>query len=548
LHGELDRTARSHPAQLVSFVSERVELRLDELCAQSRVMAHSLAASGVRRGDRVGLMLTNEPAFLVALVAVSRLGACACPLSLPTSGRDGYPDKVQGILAAAEVRQVVVSRKLARLKSLLAQALAGVSQLPADELGDGEAGQFAEASELSELSELSEVSENDDLIVQFTSGSTSRPKGVRLRHTNLLAGLDAIRSGVDFGRPGDRAGVWLPLFHDMGLVGMLTAVLTGTPVSIWSPSSFVKDPAGWLREMSDGRHTACAMPNFAYDLLRQAVPAADVPGYDLSHWRVAFNGAEPIAADSVAAFLSHFAPAGFRPEAMLPVYGLAEATLAVAFPPLGRAPQVDWVDRATLAESALAMPGDPDSPGARPMVALGGPVRGIEIRIADTKNGGVLGERRVGEVQVHGAPVTPGYVGTDEQPLTADGWLRTGDLGYLADGELYVTGRIKEMMIVRGANHYPEDIEALIRTDAEVYRRRCVAFIDGSDTAERIVLVAETTVDDADQRSRLAERLRAKVIAETGLDQLAVTLVGPNSIPRTSSGKLQRLASNRLVA
>lgn len=536
LHGELDRTARSHPAQLLSFVNERVELRLDELCAQSRSMALSMAESGVRRGDRVGLMLTNEPAFLVALAALSRLGACACPLPLPTSGRDGYPDRVQGILAAAGVRRVVVSRKLARLKSLLAQALTGVSQIPADELAQGEAAQFPE------------VSADDDLIVQFTSGSTSRPKGVRLRHSNLLAGVDAIRLGVDFGRPEDRAAVWLPLFHDMGLVGMLTAVLTGAPVSIWSPSSFVKDPAAWLREISDGRHTACAMPNFAYDLLRQAVPAADVPGYDLSRWRVAFNGAEPIAADSVAAFLSHFAPAGFRPEAMLPVYGLAEATLAVAFPQLGREPRVDWVDRVTLAESALAVPRSSASPGVRPVVALGGPVAGIEFRITDTKNDGVLGERRVGEVQVQGAPVTPGYVGTQEQPLTADGWLRTGDLGYLADGELYVTGRIKEMMIVRGVNYYPEDIEALIRADAEIYRRRCVAFIDGSDTAERIVLVAETSVDDAAERSRLCERLRAKVIAETGLEQLAVTLVAPNSIPRTSSGKLKRLASNRLVA
>ncbi|WP_307856418.1 AMP-binding protein [Catenulispora pinistramenti] len=535
LHGELDRTARSQPGQLVSFVNERVELRLDELCAQSRSMALVMAESGVRRGDRVGLMLANEPAFLISLVALSRLGACACPLSLPTSGRDGYAEKVQGILAAAGVRQVVVSRKLARLKSLLAQALAGVSQLPADELAHGEAGEFPE------------VSGDDDLIVQFTSGSTSRPKGVRLRQTNLLAGLDAIRLGVDLGRPGDRAGVWLPLFHDMGLVGMLAAVVTGIPVSIWSPSSFVKDPARWLREVSDGGHTACAMPNFAYDLLRQAVPADDVPGYDLSRWRVAFNGAEPIAADSVAAFLAHFEPAGFRPEAMLPVYGLAEATLAVAFPPLGREPKVDWVDRVTLAESALAVPRDSASSGARPVVALGGPVAGIEFRIADPKNDGVLGERRVGEVQVQGAPVTPGYVGTQEQPLTVDGWLRTGDLGYLADGELHVTGRIKEMMIVRGVNYYPEDIEALIRADAEVYRRRCVAFIEGSEAAERIVLVAETTVDDDDERSRLRERLRAKVIAETGLEQLAVTLVGPNSIPRTSSGKLKRLESNRLV-
>ncbi|KAA2252824.1 fatty acyl-AMP ligase [Solihabitans fulvus] len=527
LHAALDAAAGD---TTLSFAGDGTEIRLDRLAEQSRATARALAAIGVRAGDRVGLLFGSEPDFLRVLLAVSRLGACACPLPLPTTGRDGYPARLRGIVETAGIRDVLVSNRMRRSKTI-ATALHGLRVLSADGLDSG-----GDTRDL-------EVSCDDLAIVQFTSGSTARPKGVRLSHANVLAGLRAIRSGVDLG-PADRVAMWLPLFHDMGLFGTLTALLAGAHTTVWSPASFVKDPAGWLRAFADGRHTVCPLPNFGYDYLRQAVPADEVAGYDMSRWRVALNGAEPVAEDSVRSFVEHFAPAGFRPAAMFPVYGLAEATLAVTFPPLGRGPRTDWVHRSRLTDESLAVPVDSSSPAARGVVALGGPVDGIELRIADEH--GVVAERErvVGEVQVRGPSVTPGYLGDGHQPFTADGWLRTGDLGYLAGGDLHITGRSKEMIIVRGANYYPEDIEGAVRADPGVHRRRCVAFADhDADGQERVTLVAETVTADEDERAGLAQRLRDKVVAVTGLDRLLVTLVGPHAIPRTSSGKVQRLAA-----
>lgn len=531
LHAALERTAAAAPAAALTFVSEHEELRVDQLCEQSRTMAGALARNGIRQRDRVGVLCANESAFFRCLFALSRLGATACPLPLPTTGRDGYVAKIRGVLAVADVRVVLVSRKLDRLRRLVGDAVGDarvivVDDLPAAAAVDGV-----------------DIAEQDDLIVQFTSGSTASPKGVRLTHANVLAGVDAIRTGIDLGRPGDLPAIWLPLFHDMGLFGTLTALLTGVSMSVWAPSAFVKDPARWLRAISDGGYTAWALPNFGYDYLRRAVPADEVADYDLSRLRVALNGAEPIAPDSVAAFTEHFVPAGFRPEAMLVVYGLAEATLAVTFPELGTRPVVDWVDRAALTGDRRARPVAAGAPGARGVVALGSPVKGLDVRIADPDDCRPLGERSLGEVQVRGRSVTTGYLGATVQPFSADGWLRTGDLGYFAGGQLYVTGRSKEMLIVRGGNFYPEDIEAAARTDPGVHRRRCVAFVSDDDGDGIIVLVAESLVDSGVERDELTGRLRERVKAVTGLDRLRVVLVGPHAIPRTSSGKLQRIAS-----
>jgi acyl-CoA synthetase (AMP-forming)/AMP-acid ligase II len=238
---------------------------------------------------------------------------------------------------------------------------------------------------------------------------------------------------------------------------------------------------------------------------------------------------------------------------MFPVYGLAEATLAVTFPPLGRAPRADWVDRELLAATGRAVPVGRGAAGARGVVGLGRAVSGMAVRVADPATGAVGGDRGVGEVQARGAAVTSGYLAGGEDLFTADGWLRTGDLGYLVAGELHLTGRIKDMMIVRGANYYPEDVESAARGATGVYKRRCVAFVAGDGGgdgtgAERMVLVAETPVDDAGTRRRLASDLRGRVGAATGLAELEVHLLPPRSIPRTSSGKLRRQATRELVA
>ncbi len=543
LHAALDEVAADHPDVVISFPAEGTDLRTEALSRDSMRIAGRFRDLGIGPGDRVGVLCTNEPDFLLVLFALSRLGACVCPLPLPTTAQDGYIARAQSVLASGRIRDVVVSRRLHKIGPFLDDVLGGARRIMADDLladdGDGP-GAVAVVGE--------DVTAEADIILQYTSGSTAHPKGVRLTHANVQTCMQAIRVGIDLPQPGDLTAMWLPLFHDMGLFGTLTSILTAVPVTVWQPTAFVKDPARWLREFVDRGCTISPLPNFGYDYLVRSVPPEEVADYDLSRWRVAFNGAEPIAVDSVEAFLAHFAPAGFDPATMMPVYGLAEATLAVTFPPMGRGPSAQWVDRAKLTEEKVAVPVERDADNARGLLGVGKPVLGMNVRIGDPDTGEVLGERLVGEVQLTGGSVTAGYVddeGLLEQPFTADGWLRTGDLGYLAGGELFITGRIKEMLILRGANYYPDDVESAVRTDPGVHRRRCVAFVHTEDDRERMVVVAETTVD-ASGHDEVAARLRAVIRGAIGLDDVRVVLAAPRSIPRTSSGKLQRLAARNL--
>jgi fatty-acyl-CoA synthase len=536
LHAALDSIAARRPHVAISFPGQQTELTLAALQADSRSIAARLHGLGVRNGDRIGTLCSNEPDFLLLLFALSRLGACVCPLPLPVTSHSDYRAKVRGILNNAGIKTVALSPRMSRMRKLTDQALQGYQVISADDV--------RQAPSLMVQAGGHEVSGDQEIVLQYTSGSTASPKGVRLTQANVLAGMEAIRVGADL-RPSDRSAIWLPLFHDMGLFGTLTATLVGAPTTVWQPSSFVKDPAYWLREIADGGHNVIAMPNFAYDYLVHAVPADEAARYDLSRWRVAFNGAEPVAVDSVEAFLTHFGPAGFAPTAMFPVYGLAEATLAATFPPLERGPVFDWVDRAALAGQRVAVPASRTDPGARGLVSVGRPVLGMSVRIADPGSDALLADRQVGEVQLRGPSVTIGYAGdaaAAAPPFSADGWLRTGDLGYLAGEELYITGRIKEMIILRGANYYPDDVECAVRGDPGVYRRRCVAFVHQTVERESMALVAETS-RPAYEHDQIAERLRVVIRSAIGLDDLMIKLAPPDSIPRTTSGKLQRLAS-----
>jgi fatty-acyl-CoA synthase len=365
----------------------------------------------------------------------------------------------------------------------------------------------------------------------------------------VLAGLEAINTGIDL-RPTDSGGFWIPLFHDMGLFGTISGILAGLPMHLWSPADFVKRPDRWLREFLASGATITAMPNFAYDYLVAAMPPEEAAELDMSRWRVSFNGADSISAKSVEAFLDRFAPSGFRPEAMFQVYGMAEATLAVTFPPLGRAPRFDWVDRDVLAESGRVERVSLEMPRARGVASVGRPVVGIDLRIVDPATGSVTGEDTVGEIQIRGLPVTSGYLSADAadaDPMTHDGWLPTGDLAYLHDGEVFVTGRIKEMIKHRGASFYPQDVEAVAKAVSGIYKGRCVAVAGfGTEGQEDMLVVAETDLV-GEAASRLTADLRHRIQADLGLAQIDVCLVAPSSLPRTSSGKFQRLAARELV-
>jgi fatty-acyl-CoA synthase len=382
------------------------------------------------------------------------------------------------------------------------------------------------------------VAPSDTAILQFTSGSTAAPKAVVIPHGHLCANVRAM---------GDAAGVtaddtlvsWLPLYHDMGLIGYLAqAMMLGAPLVLSSPRRFISNPRMWMQLLSQHRGTMTSAPNFAYALAARLL-GKDRDDIDLGSLRLAFNGAEMIDPAAVTDFAEAAAPHGFDERAALCCYGLAEATLAVTFAAAGTGMAVDTVRRAAL-ETGFAEPVSPDSPDARSFAVLGRTIPGLELRIVHPDDGRPLGEREVGEIEVRGNSVTPGYFGDPDATRRAfrDGWFRTGDLGYLVDGELVVSGRLKDLIIIGGHNINPEDIETTVESVEGVRRGNVVAFgIAPEHGDEQVVVMAETKADDtASLRSRVTDEVHRAL----GLSVAEVVIVDAGSLPKTPSGKRQR--------
>jgi fatty-acyl-CoA synthase len=380
-------------------------------------------------------------------------------------------------------------------------------------------------------------------ILQFTSGSTADPKGVMLPHRTVGANLDAIVEAAKLDAAVDVGVSWLPLYHDMGLIGMLTVPMTlGMDLVLASPQEFLGAPGRWMEWMSTFGGTATAGPNFSYALAARALRR--MSGLDLSRWRIGLNGAEPVDPASVATFVEAGSPHGLRPESVFCALGIAEATLAVTFPEPMSGLRVDPVNRRVLESDRYAAPADPLAEGSRSLAVLGRPVPGLEIRVVDPEGGDPMRQREVGELEIRGTSVTPGYYQHPEATAAVfhDGWLRTGDLAYLLDGELVVCGRRKDVIIVGGRNVFPEDVERAAAQVEGVRDGNVIAFgVDGRHGRESIVVVAETKSDDA--RSVRAEVV-ARVRGAVGLSS-EVVLVNPGTLPKTSSGKLQRSLSRQ---
>src|SRR5690606_38167505 len=377
------------------------------------------------------------------------------------------------------------------------------------------------------------------VILQFTSGSTSDPKGVMLPDRVVRANLDAIAEAAKLDVDDDVVVSWLPLYHDMGLVGILTLTMsTGTALVQGAPQDFTARPARWMEWISRYRATATAGPNFSYVLATRALKRAE--GLDLSRLRIALNGAEPIDPDQVEAFVGAGRPHGLRPEAVFPAFGMAEVAIAGTFPEPLSGMQVDCVDRRVLETERYAAPVPPGTEGSRRLPILGRPVTGLEIRVVDPERGTPLRDREVGELRIRGTSVTPGYYKRPDADaeLFHDGWLRTGDLAYLLDGQLVMCGRIKDVIIVGGRNVFPEDVERAVGELEGVRAGNVIAFgVEGDRGRESLVVVAETKAEDlAAVRRQVAERVREVV----GIPAKDIVLVTPGTLPKTSSGKLQR--------
>ena len=530
----LDDAAARRPHATLRFHSARESLTLGELAAGSRAFAGGLQAQGVRPGAPVGIALPASRDFLLAFFGALRAGALPSPLALPTAFRSAevFFERVTSILADARMHHLVGRSRL--LAEEPERIPAGLRVLDPAEV------QAAGARDVD-----TSLSPADIALVQYTSGSTAAPKGVALTHQSFVAGMNAIIHGARLSSE-DINGQWLPLYHDMGLIGLLCGIALGMEHHIWSPLAFFKSPAAWLARFARARASIYAGPSFSYEALLGSVDDADLAELDLSAWRVAFNGAEPIHAATMERFTARFGRAGFAPATMFPVYGLAEVTLAATFPALGSEPETAWVDRDALTADGEARRVPRDHARARGVVSVGTPVLGHELRIVDP-DGQALREGRVGEIALRGPALMRGYYRSPERTaeVLRGGWLRTGDLGFLLDGKLHVTGRSKEMIIVRGTNIYPVDVETLVRERLGALRGGCVAFAADGPAGERIAVLVETRPAERARVAEAAAAARHALAEQLGVDVVDIYLVEPRTIERTTSGKQQRIVMRR---
>ena len=535
-------------------------LTFGDLYAAAERCAAELARRGVPAGGRVALMLPTSREFFVSYAGILLAGAIPVPIYPPFRADriEEYASRQSAILRNSGACLLLTFRRaeaVARLVRPRVPSLRGVAD--ARKLLDA-ADAAKPGARPTHLSGTRERKAGDIALLQYTSGSTGDPKGVTLTHANLLANMRAIGESLRL-QPGDSVISWLPLYHDMGLIGAwLTPLYFGLPLVVMSPLAFLSRPERWLLALHRHRGTIAAAPNFAYELCVRKIADRDIAGIDLSCWRAALNGAEPVHPETLTRFAERFEPFGFRAESLLPVYGLAEASLAVAMPPLGRLPHVDRIQRETFASQGRAVPASAEDPSAIVFVSAGLPVPRHEVRIVD-EQGGELPERTEGALWFRGPSSTSGYYGNAAatEKLFPAGqasaesefpWVDSGDRAYLAGGEIFLTGRVKDIIIKGGRNIYPHEVEELAAR-AEGVRKGCVVAFglrEEESATEKLVVVAESREADSARRAKIASAIIECVSAGLGLPPDRIELVPPGSIPKTSSGKLRRDETRQL--
>jgi fatty-acyl-CoA synthase len=529
----------------VNFFSSRGSLETAlpyrELRGRALAIAQRLAATHLARGDRIGIIAETSPDFLAVFFACQYAGfvPVPLPLSINFGGKDAYVERLRGMLVAAGARAAVAGPELI---GILREAVAATRvdfAATATEIMDWPAADAA----------LEPLGSDDVCYIQYSSGSTSFPRGVLVTQAALAANARAIATDGLALRSGDRCTSWLPLYHDMGLVGCcLTPVMTQISVDYLSTTAFARRPLVWLELISRFGGTISFGPTFGFELCARRAANGTTRDLDLSRWRVAGIGGEMIRPQALAAFADTFEPMGFNPRAFVPSYGMAEATLAVTFSRLGRGVRVDRVARGdTFERDHLALPaGESVAPSAsRSFVVCGTPMPGYAIEIRD-EAGNALPERQVGRICIKGPSLMQGYFENREATaavLKGDGWLDSGDMGYLIGGELVVTGRTKDLIIVGGRNIWPQDIEWAVEKLDGVRAGDVAAFSVGDDQdRERMVVVVECRQQQPAEQAQLRQLVTAVVNRVAGVE-CEVVLAAPRSLTFTTSGKLSRAAA-----
>jgi fatty-acyl-CoA synthase len=505
-------------------------------------LALAFDAAKLERGGRLAIIAETTPDFLIFFYACQYAGLVPVPLPLSVNlgGHDSYVGRLHNMMERARVVGAVASSDLIGYLREAAEGLdIGWLGTPEDFFALPRSG-----------GDLRPLCKDEPCYVQYSSGSTSSPRGVLVTQRAITSNARAIvQHGLDL-REGDRAVSWLPLYHDMGLVGFcLAPIQSQVTIDYMASTTFARRPMLWLKILSEHGGTISFSPTFGYELCTRLSSRVGPGQFDLSRWRVAGIGGEMVRPSVLRDFAERFADCGFAPRAFLPSYGLAESTLAVSFSPLDEGVRVDRISREAYTRKAIALPakknGNGETQDSRSFVRCGAPLPGHRIEIRDETNR-ALPERRIGWVCIEGPSLMQGYF-SDEQAtaaaFTPDGWLNTGDMGYLVDGDLVITGRSKDLIICNGRNIWPQDLEWAVESQCELRPGDVAAFsVDDEEGKERVVVVVETRAKGPEAHHELRRQVSAVITTMAGVIG-EVVLAAPRSLTFTSSGKLSRVSA-----
>jgi fatty-acyl-CoA synthase len=507
-----------------------------QLYAGAQAIARGLFKRGIQQGETIAIMLPTDETFFYAFFGIILAGAVPVPIYPPfrLDQTEEYAKREARILQNAQARILITFAQAETLSKILHNFIPSLLEVTTVENLQIQSGNLPDVT----------IQASDPALIQYTSGSTGDPKGVLLTHQNILANIHAMGEGIPV-LPTDVVVSWLPLYHDMGLMNWLGGLYFGVPVTILSPITFLTRPERWLWAIHYHRATISGTPNFAYELCVKKINDENIVGLDLSSWKFAFNGAEAILPKTLENFTKKFAKYGFKADTFAPVYGLAENTVGLTLPTHKRVPLIDRILRKPFETEKKATPAKTEQIDVLEFVSCGQAIPEHEIRIVDDADN-LLAERIFGNIQFKGPSAMQGYYNNPAitQKIYHNGWWDTGDLGYLADGELFVTGRKKDLIIKAGRNIAPEEVEDVVGKINGI-RKGCVIAFGVNDPAigtEKLIIVAETVETQKSTQQKIRANIIENMSIKVGLPPDTIILVAPRTIPKTSSGKLQRSA------